>query len=78
MTVKKLFRLAFVKERPFLEFPKECGQKFMQEALMVDADKAPLVIIKGPAGTAKTFYSLLWGFIRLWLSKIKSIGKFLV
>ena len=28
----------------------------MQEALMMEADKAPLVIIKGMAGTAKTFY----------------------
>jgi hypothetical protein len=28
---------------------------------MMDAEKAPLVIIKGPAGTAKTFYSLAIG-----------------
>lgn len=48
----------------------------MQEALMTDADKAPLVIIKGPAGTAKTFIPWLWVCTKLWLSKIKCIGKF--
>jgi len=37
----------------------------MQEALMMDADRAPLVIIKGPAGTAKTFYSLAVGLHKL-------------
>ena len=31
------------------------------EALMTDAETAPLVIIKGMAGTAKTFYSLAVG-----------------
>lgn len=36
----------------------------MQEALMTDAETAPLVIIKGMAGTAKTFYSLAVGLER--------------
>jgi len=31
----------------------------------MDADRAPLVIIKGPAGTAKTFYSLAVGLHKL-------------
>ena len=33
----------------------------MQEALMSSAEEAPLVIIKGMAGTAKTFYTLAVG-----------------
>ena len=32
---------------------------------MMDAEKAPLVIIKGPAGTAKTFYSLAIGLHKI-------------
>lgn len=41
--------------------PKNIGQKFAQEALMEAVENAPLVILKGPAGTAKTFYSLAVG-----------------
>ncbi|MBA5851004.1 PhoH family protein [Clostridium sp. cel8] len=41
--------------------PKNVGQKFMLEALLTDANSAPLVIIKGPAGTAKTLFSLAAG-----------------
>ena len=44
---------------------KNVGQKFMLEALFTDADKAPLVIIKGPAGTAKTLFSLAVGLHKL-------------
>lgn len=46
---------------PYCVIPKNVGQKFMIEALMTDQEKAPLVIIKGPAGTAKTFLSLAVG-----------------
>lgn len=46
---------------PYGVTPKNVGQKFMQEALMASVSDIPLVIIKGPAGTAKTFYSLACG-----------------
>jgi PhoH-like ATPase len=46
---------------PYGVVPKNVGQKFMIEALMMDQERAPLVIIKGPAGTAKTFLSLAVG-----------------
>lgn len=38
----------------------------MQEALMTDAQHAPLVIIQGMAGTAKTFYSLAVGLDKVY------------
>ena len=38
----------------------------MQEALMQSAEKAPLVIIKGMAGTAKTFYALAVGLDKVY------------
>ena len=39
---------------------------FVQEALMASAEEAPLVIIKGMAGTAKTFYSLAVGMEKVY------------
>ncbi|MBU3180600.1 PhoH family protein [Clostridium psychrophilum] len=44
---------------------RNVGQKFMMEALTIDAAKAPLVIIKGPAGTAKTLFSLAVGLQKI-------------
>lgn len=45
--------------------PRNVGQKFMLECLGMDAEKAPLVIIKGPAGTAKTLFSLAVGLQKI-------------
>lgn len=57
----KVVPLKYRKASPYGVVPKNVGQYFMQEALMTKAEKAPLVIIKGMAGTAKTFYSLAAG-----------------
>lgn len=53
--------LAFKKKKPYGVSPRNVGQYFLQEALMADAAEAPLVIVKGMAGTAKTFYALAVG-----------------
>ncbi|MGL5617072.1 MAG: PhoH family protein [Sarcina sp.] len=45
--------------------PRNVGQKFMLECLSVDAKTSPLVIIKGPAGTAKTLFSLAVGLQKI-------------
>lgn len=58
---KKIVQLYFKDISPLGITPKNVGQKFMLEALLTDANKAPLVIIKGPAGTAKTLFSLAVG-----------------
>ncbi|MGN0582081.1 MAG: PhoH family protein [Oscillospiraceae bacterium] len=58
---EKVVPLKYKKASPYGVTPRNVGQFFMQEALMTGADKAPLVIIKGMAGTAKTFYSLAVG-----------------
>lgn len=44
---------------------RNVGQRFMLEALSLGADKVPLVIIKGPAGTAKTLFSLSVGLHKI-------------
>ena len=61
---EKIVRLKYQDRNPFGVTSRNIGQIFMQECLMLSADEAPLVIIKGPAGTAKTFYSLAVGLHR--------------
>jgi PhoH-like ATPase len=62
---KEIVPLNFMQDHPFGVTPRNAGQKFFQEALLMDAVKAPLVIAKGPAGTAKTFYSLAVGLHKI-------------
>lgn len=61
----KILPLKYKKIRPYGVNPQNVGQYFLQEALMQPASKAPLVIVKGMAGTAKTFYSLAVGLEKL-------------
>lgn len=57
--------LLYANAAPYGVRPRNAGQYFLQEALMRPADEAPLVIIKGQAGTAKTFYSLAVGLEKI-------------
>lgn len=75
---KDIVSLEYQEARPFGVRPRNAGQTFMQEALMVDANKAPLVIIKGPAGTAKTFYSLAVGLQKVLVEQSGFYRKILV
>ena len=52
---EKIRKLEYKKSRPYGINPRNAGQYFLQEALMQPAEKAPLVIVKGMAGTSKTF-----------------------
>jgi len=61
---EKIIHLKYRNRNPFGVSPRNIGQVFMQECLMMSAEEAPLVIIKGPAGTAKTFYALAVGLHR--------------
>lgn len=58
-------KLEFRKSSPYGIIPRNVGQYFLQEALMQPACKAPLVIVKGMAGTSKTFYSLAVGLEKI-------------
>lgn len=60
----KIVTLKWDKCRPYDVQPRNVGQRFAIEALMAPAmgdDAAPLVILKGPAGTAKTFLAMACG-----------------
>lgn len=63
---KKVVPLVYKKSKPYGVSPRNVGQYFMQEALMTNAEEAPLVIIRGVAGTAKTFYSLAVGMEKVY------------
>ena len=60
-TNNRIVKLEHMNDHPFGITFRNNGQKFAAEALLADADAAPLVILKGPAGTAKTFLSLACG-----------------
>ena len=62
---KKIVPLEYKKSQPYGVKPRNSGQYFLQEALMKPADEAPLVIVKGQAGTAKTFYALAVGLEKI-------------
>ena len=70
--------LTFGGERPFGVKARNVGQQFLQEALMLPAKEAPLVIVKGPAGTAKTFYALAAGLEQVLEREPRAYRKILV
>lgn len=75
---KKIVPLKSLNQEPFGVKPKNVGQRFLQEALMQDAETAPLVIVKGAAGTAKTFYSLAVGLHQTLDPDFKGYRKILI
>ncbi|ROR30684.1 PhoH-like ATPase [Mobilisporobacter senegalensis] len=75
---QKIVPLKYKKSKPYGVNPRNAGQYFLQEALMEDADKVPLVIVKGMAGTSKTFYSLAVGLEKLLNSTNKEYRKILI
>lgn len=74
----KVVPLIYKKSKPYGICPRNVGQYFMQEALMTDADSAPLVIIKGMAGTAKTFYSLAVGMEKVYNNPSKEYRRIII
>lgn len=61
---QKVVQLRYRNRNPFGVTPRNVGQIFLQECLMMSAEEAPLVIVKGMSGTAKTFYSLAVGLYK--------------
>ncbi|MEL4105411.1 PhoH family protein [Oscillospiraceae bacterium WX1] len=75
---EKIVALQYLEERPFGVKTRNVGQKFMQEALMMSCDDMPLVIVKGAAGTAKTFFALAVGLHKVMAIKERQYRKILV
>ncbi len=74
----KVSSLVNLNINPFGVKPRNVGQQFLQEALMLSAEQAPLVIVKGPAGTAKTFYTLAVGLEKTLEKEQKEYRKILI
>lgn len=74
----KVAALRFGGVRPFGVKPRSVGQQFLQEALLLPAEEAPLAIIQGPAGTAKTFYALAAGLEQVLEAEERPYRKILV
>ena len=70
--------LEYINTQPFGVVPRNVGQRFMQEALLLRAEQAPLVIVKGTAGTAKTFFALAAGLEQILESGEPKYRKILV
>src|SRR5699024_998457 len=49
---KHVVPLKYQRKKPYGVSPRNVGQKFLQEALLTGPEEAPLVIVKGMAGTA--------------------------
>jgi PhoH-like ATPase len=62
---QKVVQLIYKDSKSFGLSARNVGQKFMMECLWTEASKAPLTIIKGPAGTAKTLFSLATGLQKI-------------
>jgi len=62
---EKAAALLYKEMNPMGISPRNLGQKFMLEALFTSAKEVPLAIIKGPAGTAKTLFSLAVGLHKI-------------
>ena len=70
--------LRTLNQKPFGVTARNVGQRFMQEALLAPVDIAPLVIIKGAAGTAKTFYALACGLEQTFEPGSRAFRKIMV
>ena len=75
---ERVTALRFGGVRPFGVKPRSVGQQFMQEALLLPVAEAPLAIIQGPAGTAKTFYALAAGLEQVLEAEERPYRKILV
>lgn len=55
---EQVVKLNYDEYHPFKITPKNSGQKMLIEAMMMDCNTAPIVIVKGGAGTGKTYQTL--------------------
>ncbi len=62
---KNVVPLYYRDTKPLGLSTRNAGQRFMLECLCTNAARAPLALIKGPAGTAKTLFSLAVGLQRI-------------
>ncbi|MEG0308705.1 MAG: PhoH family protein [Clostridium sp.] len=75
---ENIVHLRYKDSRPLGLSTRNVGQRFMLECLFTDSTSAPLSIIKGPAGTAKTLFSLAVGLQKIMEEETGEYRKILV
>ena len=60
-----ILKLKYDNIKPMGITPRNAGQRFALEALLAPVEEVPLVILRGPAGVAKTFLALAAGLQRV-------------
>ena len=66
---KGIVPLQYADSNPYGITPRNAGQRFILEAMLAPVEEIPLVIVKGPAGSAKTFLSLACGLEKVLIQK---------
>lgn len=75
---ENIVNLYYKDSKPLGLSARNVGQRFMLECLFSSSNEAPLSIIKGPAGTAKTLFSLAVGLQKIIEEEIGEYRKILV
>lgn len=75
---KEIVKLNFTEYCPAKTQTKNAGQVMLKEALLESADTAPIVIVKGGAGTGKTFMSLSVALEETYYTKNQKYKEILV
>lgn len=75
---KEIVKLNFTEYCPAKTQTKNAGQIMLKEALLESPDKAPIVIVKGGAGTGKTFMSLSVALEETYYTKNQKYKEILV
>lgn len=66
---KNIIPLEYAESNPYGIIPRNAGQRFVIDAMMSPVEETPLVIVKGSAGSAKTFLSLACGLEKVLLQR---------
>lgn len=75
---ENIVHLHYKDSKPLGLSARNVGQRFMLECLFTSSNMAPLSIVKGPAGTAKTLFSLAVGLQKIIEEETGEYRKILV
>jgi PhoH-like ATPase len=75
---KNIVPLAFAEAKPYGIIPRNSGQRFLMEAFLRGSESAPLVVVKGAAGTSKTFIAMACALDMVWNTKKPMYRKIII
>jgi PhoH-like ATPase len=75
---KNIVPLVFSEAKPYGITPRNAGQRFLLEAFLRGSESAPLVVVKGAAGTSKTFMAMACALDMVWNTKTPMYRKIII